>query len=206
MYLVKTPAIAKQLFCDYLWDIPTNEKVLYFTFDDGPIPDVTTMVLDILNDFSAKATFFCVGENVERNPKIYQRILDDGHTVGNHTFNHLNGWKTPKDVYLNNVAKCSKLVNSKLFRPPYGKITREQASFIKPDYKIVMWDILCGDFDQKVSSKDCFARMKKHAKPGSIIVLHDSVKTKNCVQAALPETLAFFLEQGYRFDALSPSI
>lgn len=202
MYLVKTPPIAKKIFCDYLWDIPTDEKVLYFTFDDGPIPEVTTMVLDILKDFSAKATFFCVGENVQKYPEIYQRILADGHAIGNHTQNHLNGWKTPKDVYLKNVSECSKLVESKLFRPPYGKITREQANALKPHYKVVMWDILCGDFDRKVSSQDCFARMKKHATPGSIIVLHDSIKTKECIQTALPKTLAFFQEQGYRFEKI----
>ncbi len=203
MYLVKTPPLAKKIFCDYLWDIPTEEKVLYFTFDDGPIPEVTPMVLDILKDYSAQATFFCVGENIEKHPHIFQRILDENHAVGNHTHNHLNGWKTPKDVYINNVSKCQKLVNSKLFRPPYGKITREQANTLKSQYTIVMWDILCGDFDKKVTSKNCFGRMKKHAVPGSIIVLHDSIKTKNCVQKALPETLEFFQKQGYRFEKIS---
>ncbi len=202
MYLVKTPNIAKQLFCDYTWDIPTDEKVLYFSFDDGPNPEVTDMVLGILKSYNAKATFFCVGDNVEKHPKIFDRILLDGHTVGNHTYNHLNGWKTPKEIYIKNINKCREVVQSNLFRPPYGKITREQAQVLKGDYKIVMWDILCGDFDGRVSSENCFDRMKKHAVPGSIIVLHDSEKTKECVQSALPKTLDFFLEQGYRFDAI----
>ncbi len=202
MYLVKTPPIAKKIFCDYVWDIPTEEKVLYFTFDDGPIPEVTPMVLDILRDFSAKATFFCVGDNVRKYPKIFERILSEGHSVGNHTFHHLNGWKTPKEIYLDDVEQCHKLVSSKLFRPPYGKITREQAHTLKSDYKIIMWDILCGDFDRRVTSNDCFARMKKHASPGSIIVLHDSLKTQKCVRQALPTTLQFFMDQGYRFERI----
>ena len=202
MYLIKTPPIAKKIFCDYVWDIPTDEKVLYFTFDDGPIPEVTPMVLDILNDFSAKATFFCVGENVTKYPKIFDRILAEGHSVGNHTHNHLNGWQTPKNVYLDNIDQCAKVVQSKLFRPPYGKISREQAHVVKSNYKIIMWDILCGDFDRKVTAHDCFERMKKYATPGSIIVLHDSLKTHQCVKDALPATLKFFLDQGYRFERI----
>lgn len=203
MYLVKTPKLAKKLFSDYVWDIPTDEKVLYFSFDDGPIPHVTAMVLDILEEFSAKATFFCVGENVQKYPKIYERILRCDHAVGNHTYNHLNGWQTPNDVYLDNIHKCRKVVQSNLYRPPYGKITKEQAGVLKQDYRIIMWDIMCGDFDHNVTSDNCFERIKKHAEPGSIIVLHDNIKTEECVRSALPKTLEFFASQGYRFDKIS---
>jgi len=138
-----------------LWDIKSFQKTIYLTFDDGPIPDVTPKVLEILNEYNAKATFFCVGQNVEKNPDIFQMILNSKHNVGNHSYSHLKGWSTQTKQYIDDVEKCSKIVNSKLFRPPYGKIKLSQIKNLKSNYTIIMWDLLCGDFDKKVSKEKC---------------------------------------------------
>ena len=202
MYLVKTPKFIQSLFPNFIWKIPSNEKVIYLTFDDGPIPEVTPWVLETLKKFNAKATFFCVGENVKRNPEVFQEILSEGHSVGNHTYNHLNGWATDNIPYFHNIRHCANLVKSTLFRPPYGKLMPKQAQFLQRHYRIIMWDVLSGDFDPKISQEQCLNNVKMKTKPGSIVVFHDSLKAFEKLQFVLPQVLQYFSEKGYRFEAL----
>lgn len=202
MYFVRPPFLLKKIYEDCVWDIPTKEKVLYMTFDDGPIPEVTPWVLDLLRKYNAKATFFCIGENVKKNPAIFQRIADDGHTIGNHTYNHRNGWQVPNEHYFNNVKRGAKFISSKLFRPPYGKIKRSQSKVLQQDYTIIMWNVLCGDFDKDTSKKDCLRNAVKYTDKGSIIVFHDSLKAADNLFHVLPIFLRFFSQRGYRFEAI----
>ncbi len=206
MYLVKTPRLIQNLLPTFTWSIPTEEKVLYLTFDDGPIPEVTSWVLDTLHRFNAKATFFCVGDNVKNNPSVFQRILTDGHAVGNHTFNHLNGWNSENISFFHNVRACAKLVKSSLFRPPYGRLTPKQTQFLSRHYEIVMWDVLSGDFDQNISKEDCLTNVMKSTRRGSIIVFHDSLKAAERMMYALPKVLEHFAAKGYRFESLKKSL
>ncbi len=206
MYLVKTPQVIQNLFPNFTWRIPTNEKVLYFTFDDGPIPEVTPWVLEQLKAFQAKATFFCVGENVVKHPEVFESVIEQGHAVGNHTFNHLNGWNTDNIPYYHNVRHCANLMKSVLFRPPYGRIKPKQAQFLQRHYRIVMWEVLSGDFDPAVSAEQCAENVIKNAKPGSIIVFHDSLKAKNKLEYALPAVLEHFSKEGYRFEKLEEEV
>lgn len=202
MYLVKSPRLLQALAPSLLWHVETQEKVLYLTFDDGPIPDVTPFVLGELRRFGARATFFCVGDNVQKHPDIFAQILAEGHTVGNHTFNHLNGWKTPLEPYLENVAACAQLVDSQLFRPPYGRLRRAQRKALEGQYRIVMWDVLSGDFDLNISGEQCLENVLQNALPGSIIVMHDSLKAAPRLRFALPRVLEHFAAAGYVFEAL----
>lgn len=202
MYLVKTPQVIQNLFPNFTWRIPTSEKVLYLTFDDGPIPEVTPWVLEQLKAFQAKATFFCVGENIVKHPEALEAVIRDGHAVGNHTFNHLNGWNTDNIPYYHNVRHCANLMKSVLFRPPYGRIKPKQAQFLQRHYRIVMWEVLSGDFDPNVSAEQCAENVIKNAKPGSIIVFHDSLKAMSKLEYALPKVLEYFTERGYRFEKL----
>jgi len=201
MYIVRTPKFAQYLFSKLIWRL-METKTVYLTFDDGPIPEATPWVLDQLQEYNAKATFFCVGENVRKYPKIYQRILDEGHTVGNHTYNHLNAWKTKKHTYLSNVEEASEVIDSKLFRPPYGKLTPALSKKIAEDYDIIMWDILSGDFDSNISAEKCLSNVKKNAREGSIIVFHDSIKAIDKLKVVLPHVLAYFSDQGIEMKAI----
>lgn len=203
MYLVKTPSFIRGLFPNFTWHVPTEEKIIFLTFDDGPIPEVTPWVLEQLKKYNAQATFFCVGENVEKHADIFQQVLDSGHAVGNHTFNHLNGWDVENMQYFHNIRHCARLVKTGLFRPPYGRITPKQVQFVQRHYKIVMWDVLSGDFDQDISKEQCLANVTENAGPGSIVVFHDSKKAVENLYYALPRTLEYFSAQGYRFKALS---
>lgn len=202
MYLIRTPRVIQSLFPNFLWRISTDEKRLYLTFDDGPIPEVTPWVLDQLAAYNAKATFFCVGENVQRYPRIFQRTVREGHTVGNHTFNHLSGWANENVPYFHNVRTCAHLVNSNLFRPPYGRLKPKQVQFLQRHYRIVMWDVLSGDFDSEVSRDQCYHNVVDNVRPGSIVVFHDSLKARDKMQYALPRTLQHFSEQGFTFEPL----
>ena len=202
MYLTKTPTLLKKYYSKLLWEIPNQEKKIYLSFDDGPTPEVTNWVLEVLQQFNVKATFFCIGENVEKHPVIYQNILDEGHAVGNHTFNHLNGWKTNTKAYVENIKVCEKTVNSKLFRPPYGKIKKQQLKQLFLTHKIVMWDVLSGDFDQKISPQKCYENVINNVKPGSIIVFHDSFKAAKNLKYALPKAIAFLIEKGFVFELI----
>jgi peptidoglycan-N-acetylglucosamine deacetylase len=202
MYLVRTPRLIQSLIPNYTWSIPTDEKVMYLTFDDGPIPEVTPWVLETLKKFNAKATFFCVGDNVNKNPTIFQQVLSEGHAIGNHTFSHINGWNSDNIPYFHDVRHCAKLVKSTLFRPPYGRLTPKQTQFLTRHYDIVMWDVLSGDFDQDISKEDCLKNVISAAKRGSIIVFHDSLKAAERMMYALPRVLEYFAAKGYRFENL----
>ncbi len=202
MYLVKTPKWIQDFFPGYIWSIPGKEKCIFLTFDDGPIPEVTPWVLKTLKMYDARASFFCVGDNVRKHPLIYQSVQDAGHAIGNHTFNHLNGWASSAADYLQNVRKCAGVVNSNLFRPPYGKIKPKQAAELQKNYRIIMWDTLSGDFDPKISADKCLKNVIDTARSGSIIVFHDSLKAFEKLKFVLPKVLAHFTEKGYRFEAL----
>ena len=192
-----------QLLPSLTWKIKTKEKIIYLTFDDGPIPEVTPWVLDKLKDYGAKATFFCVGENARKNPDILERIITEKHTLGNHTMNHLNGWKVKTNDYISNIKDCSRYVSSDLFRPPYGKIRLAQIRSVKKEYKIIMWNVLSKDYDINLTGQQCFEIVKRKLTAGSIVVFHDSIKAKNRLQEALPATLEYFSNTGYRFHALT---
>jgi len=200
---VKIPSLVKKLFPNYVWDLPTENKNLFLTFDDGPTPEITDWVLEVLKKYNAKATFFCVGQNAEKHPDILNRITNEGHTLGNHTHNHIKGWKHKTKEYLKNVDEASKQITSTLFRPPYGQITPKQGEkLIKLGYKIVMWNVLSFDWEKTVTKETCFDNVISNATKGSIIVFHDSVKASKNMQHALPKVLEHFSEKGYFFKAI----
>ncbi|MBX7163389.1 MAG: polysaccharide deacetylase family protein [Saprospiraceae bacterium] len=202
MYLSRTPGILRQLFSDFVWNLDPQSNTMYLTFDDGPIPDVTPWVIDVLDKFDAKASFFCVGENVSKYPDIFHKLQAAGHTIGNHTYNHLSGWATDNASYLKNVRKGALITGSKLFRPPYGRIKPSQMKFIKSHYQVVMWDVLSGDFDPYLSKEDCYQNVIQNATKGSIIVFHDSLKSKEKLQYVLPRILEFFSQKNFSFAGL----
>ena len=213
---IKTPLIAKKIFPNYVWKINTNKPIIYLTFDDGPTPEITNWTLKTLKQYNAKATFFCIGNNVEKHSDIFQHILNEGHTIGNHTYNHLKGWKTKTEDYLNNIKKAKKtidhqylnnkqteLATTTLFRPPYGRIRPKQAKELrKLGYKIIMWDILSFDWDKKTSKETCLNHVVTKASNGSIIVFHDSIKASKNMQYALPKVLEYFSNKGFSFKSL----
>jgi peptidoglycan-N-acetylglucosamine deacetylase len=203
MYLVKTPVFIQSLFPTFSWRVPTEEKVIYLTFDDGPIPEVTPWVLEQLEKYNAKATFFCVGANVEKHPETFKQVINAGHNVGNHTYSHMNGWESDNIEYFHNVRRCARLVNSPMFRPPYGRISPGQVQFLSRHYDIVMWDVLSGDFDKDISAEDCLLNVVNNVRPGSIVVFHDSIKAQENLYYTLPRTLEYFATQGYTFKALN---
>ncbi|MES2061284.1 MAG: polysaccharide deacetylase family protein [Bacteroidota bacterium] len=206
MYLVKTPWWLKKLYPNLIWDTKPGARCIYLTFDDGPIPIVTPFVLNILKKHNAKATFFCIGDNVRKHPDVFAEVKKDGHAIGNHTYNHLKGWATDNQTYLDNFLQADKILDTPLFRPPYGRIKREQVKLLKqarPDLKIMMWDVLSGDFDMSLSPQKCLSNVLKHTKPGSIVLFHDSVKAFSRLQYALPLALAHWSKQGYSIEALS---
>ncbi len=203
MYFVKTPGWLKRIYSSYVWSIPTKQKQLHLTFDDGPHPVVTPFVLDQLEKWNAKATFFCIGNNVLQHPDIYRNIIDCGHAVGNHTHHHLNGWHTHTPDYVTNVQQAAQLIRSNLFRPPYGRISnRSGKRLMQGHFKIIMWDVLSGDFDLKKTPEQCSKNIIQHATSGSIIVFHDSLKAFPRLQYSLPVVLEYFTEKGYVFKKL----
>jgi peptidoglycan/xylan/chitin deacetylase (PgdA/CDA1 family) len=203
MYLAKTPAWLQKLYPSLTWRMPSEEKELFLTFDDGPHQTITPFVLDVLKQYDAKATFFCLGKNVTENKGVYKRLLKEGHAVGNHTFSHLNGWKVSDEMYINDVIKARKMIDSKLFRPPYGRIGRFQIQQLKKVFNIIMWDVLSADFDTKISPQQCLKNAISGAKPGSIIVFHDSEKAFSRLEYVLPKALNHFREMGYNFRTIS---
>ena len=202
MYFVKTPKIVSLIYKSLIWEIPEKEKVIYLTFDDGPEKNLTPEVLKILDNYKAKATFFCVGENSIKNPEIILQIIKAGHAIGNHSYSHLKGYRTNTEEFINDIKKCSEILNTKLFRPPYGRITRNQIKKLKEDYKIIMWSVIPGDFDNKVSKELLLKRSIKYTKRGTIIVFHDNIKTKEKVLHALPRFLEYFINKGYKFERI----
>lgn len=204
MYLTTSPRLLRWLMPrGLIWEFPEKEKVLYLTFDDGPVPGVTDIALEILDKFNVKATFFCVGDNVRKYPDVYRSIATAGHSVGNHTFHHLNGWRATTEQYVDDVKHCNEYVNSKLFRPPYGRITREQAKALSQEYDIIMWSLLSGDFDPKITPERCLQQVTQYSKPGSIVVMHDGEKAEKTMLQILPRVLASFTEKGFVFKKIS---
>lgn len=199
---IKPPFLYKLLLPQLIWEIKTDEKVIYLTFDDGPHPDISVKVLEILDRYKAKATFFCVGENVKKYPDTYQLLLNKGHATGNHSFNHLNGWKVSRQEYFENVEKCAKYVDSHLFRPPYGKINLLHIPYLKITYRIVMWSVLPHDYNKKVTPQKCLQNAVKHTGPGAIVVFHDSEKASENMLYTLPRFLEHFSNAGYQFPLL----
>jgi peptidoglycan/xylan/chitin deacetylase (PgdA/CDA1 family) len=206
-YFIKTPWFIRKIFSSYEWKISTAEKTLYLSFDDGPHPEITPWVLNQLREYNAKASFFCIGRNVQEHPGIYQQIIDEGHAVGNHTQDHLNGWTTDTKLYLSNVSEAAKIIHSQLFRPPYGRIRKSQSKNIPAALhqnrsRIIMWDVLSGDFDASYTPVQCFDHVRRNASAGSIIVFHDSEKAYSNLNYALPAVLKYFSEKGYHFNRI----
>jgi len=212
---VTTPKLAKSLFPDLVWDLSSKENVIYLTFDDGPTPKITDWTLDILKQYNAKATFFCIGKNVEEHPTIFKRIISEGHSTGNHTQNHLKGWKTKTEDYLIDIEKAQEEMNNQiqnsefspdsyrdqnLFRPPYGQIKPKQAKqLLQLGYKIIMWKVLAIDWDASVSNEKCLENVVNNTLSGDIVVFHDSIKAANNMQYALPKVLEYFSDKGFEF-------
>jgi peptidoglycan/xylan/chitin deacetylase (PgdA/CDA1 family) len=205
MYLVKTPQFIQKLFPNFVWKVPTTKKELYLTFDDGPTAEMTPWILEQLAEYDAKGTFFCVGQEIEKFPTHFQTIIDAGHTVGNHTFTHPNGWGAENISYFHDVRHCARLVNSTLFRPPYGKLMPKQVQFLERHYEIIMWDVMSGDFDENITKEECLENVVSKAKEGSIIVFHDNLKSREKLQYVLPKVLKHYAELGYTFKAVTAS-
>lgn len=206
-YFLKIPWWIRTFFSAYVWKMPVRDKSIYLTFDDGPHPEITPWVLAVLKKYKAAATFFCIGKNVVQYPLVYAQIVQQGHSVGNHTYSHLNGWKTPVDMYLADAKKAATLIDSSLFRPPYGRIRKKQADRLgqmieKNNVKIIMWHVLSADFDPAVSPEDCAAIVLKRVEPGSVVVFHDSEKAFRNLKYALPVVLERLKAEGYNFKKL----
>jgi peptidoglycan/xylan/chitin deacetylase (PgdA/CDA1 family) len=210
-FMIKVPKIIKLLFFNQVWNIPNSENTIYLTFDDGPTPEITERVLEILDKHHIKATFFCIGDNVRKHPEIVQKILSKQHSLGNHTYSHLKGWKTPTKTYISNSEACEiklnslfKIRNSKLFRPPYGKITPWQSYKLrKLGYKIIMWDVLSKDYDASISAEMCYENVIKNVSSGSIIVFHDSNKAKENVLNSLEKTIETLKSKEFKFEKIA---
>lgn len=205
MFIEQPPKLYRWLFPFTTWrrrPADKNEKVVYLTFDDGPIPDITPWVLDLLDKYNIKATFFCVGDNVRKHPAEYNMLLERGHRVGNHTFNHVQGVKTRTRNYLANTLKCSEYIDSDLFRPPHGHIRIRQILALRNRYKIIMWDVVTRDYSKRMTKEQVLENVKKYTRNGSIIVFHDSIKSEERMKYALPRSIEWLLEQGYTFKVL----
>lgn len=210
---VNTPVIAKKLFSNYVWEMPSGSKTLYLTFDDGPTPEITNWTLDILDKYNAKATFFCIGKNIENHPDIFKNIISKGHKIGNHTHNHLKGWRTSTKDYLSNIKDAQEVIDlhqdymksksQMLFRPPYGQIRLKQGKELKElGYKVIMWNVLAFDWDKYVTKEKCLENVISNAKDGSVIVFHDSIKAEKNMRYTLPKVLEYYSKRGYNFKSL----
>ena len=202
MFIEQPPLLYRVLFPECVWRLHNNDKTVYLTFDDGPIPEVTPWVLDLLDSYNIKATFFCVGDNVKRNPELFQEIKRRGHSVGNHTMNHLQGIKTTSRRYLRNVAEANELIDSPFFRPPHGLLRWEQASVLREHYTIIMYDVVSRDYNRKLTGELVLNIVKRYTWQGSISVFHDSLKAEKNMKYALPRAIEWLKEQGYKFERL----
>lgn len=200
--LIKIPRFIQWIWPSLLWNKKSDEKYIYLTFDDGPINDLTPFILHELKKYNAEATFFYLGEQAEKNPNLVELCVKDKHKIGHHTYSHLNGWKTKNHNYFEDVEKGNKIVKSNLFRPPYGRIKPSQIRYLKQHYQIIMWDIMSYDFDQNISAIECYNKVIKHAKKGSIIVFHENEKSKQTLKEVLPKVLKHFDSLGYKFKAI----
>jgi peptidoglycan-N-acetylglucosamine deacetylase len=213
-YWIKTNTLIKRIFSNYVWDVSNTKNKIYLTFDDGPTPEITEWVLEELKKYNAKATFFCIGKNIEKYPEIFKKVINEGHSAGNHTFNHLNGWKTSTEVYVENSIQWSvvsgqypncqlKTEHCQLFRPPYGKIKPSQSKKLRQmGYKIIMWDVLSADFDTTISPEKCLENVLKNVRPESIIVFHDSAKAFPNLENTLPKALKYWVAKGFVFEKI----
>jgi peptidoglycan-N-acetylglucosamine deacetylase len=211
-YWIKTRSFIKKIFFHYVWDLPNTQNKIYLTFDDGPTPEITNWVLEELQKNNIKASFFCIGSNIQNQPELFQKIIQEGHKIGNHTFNHLNGWNTTTEAYIENTKLCEQTIapfrtedsGTKIFRPPYGKIKLAQAKIIRQlGYKIIMWDVLSADFDQTITAEQCLDNVLSNVKSGSVIVFHDSIKASKNLKFALPKVLEYLIEKGFVFDLIA---
>lgn len=203
MYLIRIPKVIQVLNRDRIWEIPASEKKIYLTFDDGPEPEVTRRILEILNEYKAKATFFCTGSKAVKHPEIIDLINKQGHSVGNHTYSHLKGSQTSSVLFLADVAACAEILSTRLFRPPYGRLKREQMRELKKSFDVIMWTVLPGDFDERVSSELCLSRAIRYTQKGTIIVFHDNMKAKERVLYTLPRYIEHFMDSGFSFDPIT---
>jgi peptidoglycan/xylan/chitin deacetylase (PgdA/CDA1 family) len=207
----KTPYLVKKVFSSLIWDVETDKKEIFLTFDDGPIPVLTEFVLSELEHYGASGTFFCVGDNIRKYPEIFQKVCEQGHAIGNHTFNHLKKWNTSLDIYLENVDKCHQIIElnnpgpeiQPSFRPPHGQISPATIRKLKSQYKIIMWDVLTYDFDKSHTAEQSLAKSINHTRPGSIVVFHDNIKAGDKLKYMLPRYLEHFTSLGYKFNKLS---
>ena len=199
---VQFPDILRPFLGKLLWRKSSSEKVIYITFDDGPVPEVTPLVLDLLDEYNIKATFFCVGENVEKYPEVYNEVLKRGHRTGNHTYNHLKGASVSTDEYVANVEKASLNIQSNLFRPPYGRIKKDQKKALKPGYEIVMWDVITHDYNSSLSPQTIMQNIRRYSRNGSLVVFHDSIKAERNMLTVLPLAIEYWNSKGYSFDVL----
>ena len=199
MFIEQVPSFVRNLFPKALWRMNPDEKSVYLTFDDGPIPVVTPWVLDLLKRYNIKATFFMVGDNVRKHPQEYMQVIENGHRVGNHTFNHLKGLFTNTKEYIENVDKADAFIHSNLFRPPHGILRQRQYKELSKRYQFVMWDLVTRDYSTRLSGEDVLANVKKFVRNGSIITFHDSLRSESNLKYALPRSIEWLLEQGYEF-------
>ena len=207
---VKTNRLIKWIFPKYIWEIPNSDKKIYLTFDDGPIPEVTEWVLELLKKHAIKATFFCIGDNIKKHPELFERVIREGHSIGNHTFNHIKGWDFSKEEYIENALLCEKEMiakrfnlRSKIFRPPYGKIKPSQSKILrKMGYRIIMWDVLSVDYDKNISPEQCLENITKNTVSGSVIACHDSLKAFKNLEYALPRAIEYLKEKGFSFERI----
>ena len=206
--LHRIPRWFQNLFPAYTWHIKSKEKVIYLTFDDGPIPEITQWVLNVLDDYDAKASFFVVGENVTKNPQSFQKIIEGGHAIGNHTYNHMKGWNASVNSFVDNVEKGSKAIVDnggefpQYFRPPHGRIKPSQARILRQNYKLIMWSVLSVDYDKSLNAERCLKNTIKATEPGAIVVFHDSIKAEKNLRYVLPKYMDHFSKIGYTFKKL----
>ena len=199
---IQFPRLLRPLWGKVVWRKDPSKKVIYLTFDDGPVPEVTPLVLDLLDEHNIKATFFCVGENVQKHPDTFAQVMSRGHKVGNHTFNHLKGFSVKDEEYYDNIDKAAELINSKLFRPPYGRITGKQMKKLRDRYTIIMWDVITHDYNKNLSPETIMRTIKRYSRNGSLVVFHDSIKAKENVLAVLPLAIEYWKSKGYTFGVL----
>jgi peptidoglycan/xylan/chitin deacetylase (PgdA/CDA1 family) len=211
MFIYKTNFLMRAVYPEMTWRIPSTSPSIYLTFDDGPIPEVTEFVLETLSAYQAKASFFCIGDNIRKHSDIFRKVVDNGHLIGNHTFNHLNGWKTDDTLYFQNFLECEHIIKTSSFvqnqdkpkfRPPYGRIKKIQAQKIIPTHDIIMWDVLTGDFSKDLSPERILQKSIQYTESGSIVVFHDSLKAEKNMRYALPRFIEYFSEKGFVFKTL----
>lgn len=202
MYTIRLPFFMRLPLQNIIWRLPQKHKTVYLTFDDGPIPEVTPWVLDLLEKEKIKATFFCIGDNVIKHPTIYNQVIEKGHSIGQHTFNHMPAFKNSKAAYKQNVLDAKEVIKTDLFRPPHGQIYFSQLFKMRKEYRVVLWDLLSGDFDQTITPQQCFMNVKKYVRNGSVIVFHDSLKAETNLQYTLPKTIEYLRAEGYQFGIL----